>query len=141
LQKVKHSKLAELTEEAVQDKKYVSTVDPKQVEACYPPIIQSGGNYNLKFSVSSDKNVLHFSSIVCCLGMRYKSYCSNMVRTLMVNPPDQMQKNYEFLCKLEDLLLESLKEGAQLSDVYEKIVAETEKERPELVKHLTKSFG
>ena len=73
--------------------------------------------------------------------MRYKSYCSNMVRTLMVNPPVQMEKNYEFLCKLEDILLDNLKEGKKLSEVYDKVLAEATKERPELVKHLTKSFG
>ncbi|XP_023209921.1 FACT complex subunit SPT16-like [Centruroides sculpturatus] len=49
--KVKHSKLAEGVEQAVSDKKYVSGVDISQVDLCYPPIIQSGGNYNLKFSV------------------------------------------------------------------------------------------
>jgi nucleosome binding factor SPN SPT16 subunit len=58
---------------------------------CYPAIIQSGGNYNLKFSVVSDKNVLHFGAIVCSLGARYKSYCSNIVRTLLVNPSDAIQ--------------------------------------------------
>ena len=49
--KVKHSKVAEGVEAAMTDKKYVS-VDPGQCESCYPPIIQSGGNYALKFSVN-----------------------------------------------------------------------------------------
>jgi len=54
---------------------------------CYPAIIQSGGNYSLKFSAVSDKNTtLHFGVIICSLGARYKSYCSNIVRTLLVNP-------------------------------------------------------
>lgn len=50
-QKVKHSKLTEGVEEAIQSKKYVSGVDISQLEMCYPAIIQSGGNYSLKFSV------------------------------------------------------------------------------------------
>lgn len=48
---MRHSKLAESVEKAIEDKKYLSGVDPSTVEMCYPPIIQSGGNYNLKFSV------------------------------------------------------------------------------------------
>jgi hypothetical protein len=30
-------------------------LDVNQLDACYPVIVQSGGNYKLKFSVSSDK--------------------------------------------------------------------------------------
>ena len=51
LQKVRHNKLAESLEQALEEKKYLGGVDPSQVEMCYPPIIQSGGIYNLKFSV------------------------------------------------------------------------------------------
>jgi len=51
LQKIKHSKLSDGVEEAIQSKKYVNGVDVSQLEMCYPAIIQSGGNYSLKFSV------------------------------------------------------------------------------------------
>lgn len=50
-QKVKHSRLAESVEKAIEERKYLGGVDPSTVEMCYPPIIQSGGNYSLKFSV------------------------------------------------------------------------------------------
>jgi nucleosome binding factor SPN SPT16 subunit len=36
----------------VADKKYVGNVDVNQLETCYPPIIQSGGKYSLKFSAT-----------------------------------------------------------------------------------------
>lgn len=49
---VKHAKLAEGVEQAMTDKKYLGSFDIQQIEPCYPPIIQSGGNYALKFSVS-----------------------------------------------------------------------------------------
>ena len=39
----------------VQDKKYCNNLDASQLDACYPVIVQSGGDYKLKFSVSSDK--------------------------------------------------------------------------------------
>ncbi|XP_014749622.1 PREDICTED: FACT complex subunit SPT16-like, partial [Sturnus vulgaris] len=51
LPKVRHSKLAEAVEKAIEEKKFLAGADPSAVEMCYPPIIQSGGNYNLKFSV------------------------------------------------------------------------------------------
>ena len=50
-EKFRHSKLAESVEKAIEEKKYLAGADPSTVEMCYPPIIQSGGNYNLKFSV------------------------------------------------------------------------------------------
>ncbi|XP_057672853.1 FACT complex subunit spt16 [Diorhabda carinulata] len=139
--KVKHSKLAEGVESAVNDKKYVSGVDINQVDMCYPAIIQSGGNYNLKFSVVSDKNTLHFGAIICSLGARYKSYCSNIVRTLLVNPTEEIQNNYNFLLTIEEELMKKLQSGVKLSDVYDTGLQLVKKEKPQLVDHLTKNFG
>ncbi len=51
-QKVKHSKLSEGLESALNDDKYVANTDTNYVEMCYPAIVQSGGNYNLKFSAT-----------------------------------------------------------------------------------------
>ncbi|XP_051565487.1 FACT complex subunit SPT16 isoform X2 [Myxocyprinus asiaticus] len=110
-EKVKHSRLAESVEKAIEERKYLGGVDPSTVEMCYPPIIQSGGNYSLKFSVVSDKNHMHFGAITCAMGIRYKSYCSNLVRTLMVDPPQEMQDNYNFLLQVEEELLKELKHG------------------------------
>lgn len=50
--KVKHQKLSEAVEGTIKDSKYVATNEKDLVEICYPAIIQSGGNYNLKFSAS-----------------------------------------------------------------------------------------
>ena len=62
-------------------------------------------------SIYSDKNQLHFGVIVCMLGTRYKSYCSNISRTLMVDPTDEMQKNYEFLLETESVIISKLQHG------------------------------
>ncbi|XP_063359714.1 FACT complex subunit spt16 [Cydia amplana] len=139
--KVKHTKLAEGVEAAISDKKYVTGVDTSQVDMCYPAIIQSGGHYSLKFSAVSDKNHLHFGAIVCSLGARYKSYCSNIVRTLLVNPSDEIQSNYNFLLNLEEEVMKKLVAGAKLSAVYEAGLELAKKEKPNLVDNLTKSFG
>lgn len=66
--------------------------------------------YSILFS---DNNILHFggSSIVCAFGIRYKSYCSNLVRTLLVNPSEEMKTTYQFLIECEELIIKELKHG------------------------------
>ena len=97
-QKVKHSKLAEGVEKAVTDKKFVPNLDTSQLDLCYPAIIQSGGNYKMKFTVASDKENVHFGAIMCSFGARYKSYCSNIVRTMLVDPSEKIQVIYVIEC-------------------------------------------
>ncbi|XP_059614643.1 FACT complex subunit spt16 isoform X2 [Phlebotomus argentipes] len=139
--KVKHTKLAEGVETALTDKKYVTNVDTSQLDVCYPPIIQSGGNYSLKYSALSDKNYLHFGAIVCSLGARYKSYCSNITRTLLVNPSDAVQTNYNFLVDLEEEVLKKMTPGEKLCDIYEAGLSFAQKTKPSLVENLVKTFG
>lgn len=139
--KVKHAKLAEGVEQALTDKKYVSNVDSSQLDMCYPAIIQSGGQYSLKFSAVSDKNHMHFGAIVCSLGVRYKSYCSNIVRTLLVNPSDKLQNQYTFLVNMEEEMLKIMVPGKKLSEIYNFGMAYAKKEQPALVDKLTKTFG
>uniref|UniRef100_A0A0A9XBE9 FACT complex subunit n=1 Tax=Lygus hesperus TaxID=30085 RepID=A0A0A9XBE9_LYGHE len=139
--KVKHSKLVEGIESALGDKKYVGNVDPSNLDMCYPAIIQSGGNYSLKFSATSDKNNLHFGAIVCSLGARYKSYCSNIARTFLVDPSEKVQENYNFLLELEEELLKALTPGKKLCDVYNAGIEFTKKNKPGLMDNLTKNFG
>ncbi|XP_077504278.1 SPT16 homolog, facilitates chromatin remodeling subunit dre4 isoform X1 [Amblyomma americanum] len=140
--KVKHCKLAEGVDQAFQEKKYLGGVDPSQVDSCYPAIIQSGGYYNLKFSVVSDKNTLHFGAITCALGARYKSYCSNIVRTLLVNPSQEQQDLYDFLLQLEEeVVLEKLRDGVKLCDVFAAVMARVNKDHKELADKMTKNVG
>ncbi|NXN99356.1 SP16H protein, partial [Rhinopomastus cyanomelas] len=140
-EKVRHSRLAEAVEKALEDKRFLGGADPGAVELCYPPIIQSGGHYQLKFSVVSDKNPLHFGAITCCLGIRYKSYCSNLVRTLLVDPTQEMQELYSFLLQLQDRMLLDMRHGTKLCDVYAAVMELVKKERPELLGKVTKNLG
>ncbi|XP_035220236.1 FACT complex subunit SPT16-like [Stegodyphus dumicola] len=139
--RVKHSKLSESVEQALNDKKYITGVDPNQVDLCYPCIIQSGGNYNLKFSVVSDKNNLSFGTIICALGARYKSYCSNIVRTLLVNPSKEQEELYNFLVSLQEEVLNKLQHGVKLCDVYSAAVSFVENSHKELLDKMVKNLG
>lgn len=62
-------------------------------------------------SVPSEKSYMHFGTVTCAMGIRYKSYCSNLVRTLMVDPPQEMQDNYTFLLQLQEEMLKELRHG------------------------------
>ncbi|XP_045194199.1 FACT complex subunit SPT16-like [Mercenaria mercenaria] len=140
--KVKHSKLADGVEQALKNKKYLPAgIDASQLDMCYPAIIQSGGKYSLKFSTVSSDESLHFGTIICCMGLRYKSYCSNIVRTLMVDPTDKMQKDYEFLLEVEDEILKKLQPGTKLSAVYDSAAGYVKSKRPELLDKMTKNVG
>merc|ERR1711988_404169 len=75
------------------------------------------------------------------VGARYKSYCSNIVRTLLVDPKEDVQQNYELLLEVFEELADKLRHGVKLSEVYDAGVALVKKKKPELVDKLTKSFG
>ncbi|KAF7496659.1 FACT complex subunit spt16 [Sarcoptes scabiei] len=139
--KVRHSKIAEGVEHAATNKKYIKNVDLSHVDLCYPAIIQSGGNYNLKFSSISDKNNLNFGVIICALGIRYRQYCSNIVRTLMVNPTEEQKRHYEFLLSVQEALIDRLRHGMLLSDLYQHAIDMITKYDKLLVEKFTKNCG
>lgn len=139
--KVKHSKLSMGVEKALDNKNFVPESDQKLVEVCYSAIIQSGGNYCLKFSAESDENDLHPGTIISALGIRYKSYCSNLVRTIMFNPTVQMQQNYKLLLSLEEYLINALQDGVELCGLYKKIKKKCEDENSVMAEKLTPNFG
>jgi len=141
--KVSHRKLsAKLNEAITKDaSRLLDGFNKDLVDTSYVPIIQSGGNYNLKFAAMSNEDDIHFGTIVSSVGLRYHRYCSNVSRTLMINPTDGQKKNYEFLLEVLDELMNNLVDGAVLSDVYNKVVSYVKSKRPELVDKLTKNFG
>lgn len=90
-----------------------------QLESCYTPIVQSGGNYNLKPSAQSDDKELKWpGAIVCSLGARYQNYCSNVARTYLVEPTKDQKKNYEFLLQVQAAVIEAMVVGKPIADAY-----------------------
>jgi len=65
-------------------------VDWQSVEFCYPTIIQSqtaSSGYDLKFTAeSTPDNIAYKGVFLVSVGMRYKSYCSSLGRSIMVDP-------------------------------------------------------
>jgi len=76
--------------------------------------------------------VFNFKSF-STFGVRYKSYCSNIARTFLVDPSEKIQAMYELLVDAEEHILSELKDGAKMSDVYNSTIEMVKKEKPELV--------
>ncbi|KAI8060590.1 FACT complex subunit-domain-containing protein [Gongronella butleri] len=145
---ITHEKLSEKTEEVLDDPKLQKIIrlpseisDAGDLDWCYTPIVQSGGNYVLKPTALSDNKPLHSGVIVCSLGLRYKFYCSNIARTFLIDPTKQQQRNYEFLCDLQQRVMEAIRDGAKIKEVYARAQSYVQQKRPDLANHLVKNAG
>jgi len=67
------------------EKNKLNNVDVDQLEIIFPPIIQSGGNYDMKYSCSIDDNNLSSDVIICKIGVRYKDYNTLVTRSYMID--------------------------------------------------------
>lgn len=106
--KISHSKLSQDFESALTSQlkkfktKLPATLNTDFVDICYPPIVQSGGVYSLKPSALSNDDNLDSGVVLCSIGARYKSYCSNVSRTFLFDPSKVriFYKNFEQLLML-----------------------------------------
>ncbi|KAL1535006.1 FACT complex subunit spt16 [Salvia divinorum] len=143
--KVTHSELMEETEKAISDPPKIGVkLKAENVDICYPPIFQSGGNFDLRPSATSTDDPLYYDSpsvIICAVGCRYNSYCSNVARTYLIDTDAVQTKAYEVLLRAHEAAIHALKPGNKVSDVYEAALTVVKRDAPELVPHLTKSAG
>ncbi|KAK4427570.1 FACT complex subunit SPT16 [Sesamum alatum] len=143
--KVSHSSLMDDTEKVILEPAKIKVkLKADNVDICYPPIFQSGGVFDLKPSASSNDDNLFYDStsvIICAIGSRYNSYCSNVARTFLIDANSLQSKAYEVLLKAHDAAIATLKPGNKAGDVYLAAVSVVEKEAPELAPNLTKSAG
>jgi len=84
---------------------------------------------------------LHAGTIICSLGVRYRSYCSNIGRTFLIDPNKQQEKNYTFLLDVQRKILDAMKEGTKIKDVYARAMDFIRNKRPELEKKFVKNLG
>jgi nucleosome binding factor SPN SPT16 subunit len=151
--KIKHSALADKVFSKLEDAKWWKTVelpnrqkmpsdfDPEQLDWVLGPIVQSGGKFDLKWQTDSDDQPLHPGIIVAAMGLRYKSYCSQIARTFMVDPNKSQESNYKFLLAVHNLILKEIRDGVAVKDVYNKALALIKSKKPELEKHFLKNVG
>ncbi|CAI9770205.1 unnamed protein product [Fraxinus pennsylvanica] len=143
--KVTHSLLMDDTEKAILDPVKIGVkLKAENVDICYPPIFQSGGTFDLRPSASSNDEYLYYDSasvIICAIGSRYNSYCSNIARTYLIDANTAQSRAYEVLLKAHEAAIIALKPGNRVSAVYQAVLAVVERDAPELLPNLTKSAG
>ena len=138
-----HEKLAQEIEEIIEDPSKINLKVPKEsVDSCYFPIIQSGGNYDFKVSAQSNEENVKFDIITVSLGARYHMYCSNIVRTFLINPPKAVKRTYATLQGMHEACLKAMVPGKPLKHVYAAAVKYLRGEGMEhLEKCLPKALG
>jgi nucleosome binding factor SPN SPT16 subunit len=140
--KISHGKLTEDIEKVFQDPvAFKIKARPDNLESCYSPIFMSGGRYDLRASATSDDANLHQGVIVIELGARYKSYCSNMARTLFIDPTEEQKETYKILLKVYQAITQTLRNNVPLSKVWEAAITVIKTEKESLLPHFTKNCG
>ncbi|KAL7922036.1 FACT complex subunit domain-containing protein [Trichoderma austrokoningii] len=151
--KVKHSVLADKVDKKLDDNNFWKTVelpskgklpsdlDPAQLDWILGPSIQSGGKYDLRFAADPNDDNLHAGIIIAALGLRYKSYCSTIARTYLVDPNKSQESNYKLLYMVHNTIIKEIRDGMAAKDVYAKALAVIKSKKPEMEKHFLKNVG
>ncbi|XP_052205741.1 FACT complex subunit SPT16-like [Diospyros lotus] len=143
--KITHSSLMNETEKAIMEPYKVKVkLKAENVDICYPPIIQSGGKFDLRPNATSDDEYLYYDSpsvIICAIGSRYNSYCSNVARTFLIDSTPKQSKAYEVLLRAHEAAIGALKPGNKVGAVHLAALSVVERDAPDLVGNLTKSAG
>ncbi|KAI1466114.1 SPT16-domain-containing protein [Daldinia caldariorum] len=151
--KVKHSALADKVDRKLDDEKWWKTVelpnkqrlpsdfDPSSLDWYLGPAVQSGGTYDLKLQAEPTGDNLHPGVIIAGMGLRYKTYCSSIARTYLVDPNKTQESTYKFLYSVHNLVLKEIKDGAVAKDVYSKALSYIRSRKPDLEKHFLKNVG
>jgi hypothetical protein len=87
---VKHSQLSNTIQDMiVNPSKSGIKLNPDNCEFAYLPVVASGGDFNLRVGAESDDRKLHHGVMLIHFGSKYLGRCSNICRTLFVNPSSQ----------------------------------------------------
>eukprot|EP01103_Thecamoeba_quadrilineata_P016031 TRINITY_DN5244_c0_g1_i1.p1 TRINITY_DN5244_c0_g1~~TRINITY_DN5244_c0_g1_i1.p1 ORF type:complete len:1059 (-),score=303.19 TRINITY_DN5244_c0_g1_i1:16-3192(-) len=139
---VTHAELGAETEELFNDPTKISSkLQADLVDYSFPPMIQSGGEFNFRIPTPNSEKPIDYEVIICFLGARYKSYCSAVARTFLIDPKPEQTENYNFLLQVHQHIVKSFKTGNSLSKLMESARAYIEKKKPELLPHFVSSCG
>lgn len=151
--KVKHRVLADKVDQKIDDPKFWKSVklpsgqkiptdfDPQQLDWIVGPVVYSGGKFDLKMQAEPSEDNLHPGVIIAGMGLRYKSYSSNIARTYMVDPNKIQESNYKFLLSVHNMVLKEIRDGTVAKDVYNKALSYIKAKKPEFEKHFLKNVG
>ena len=147
--KVTHEAIADKLDGKIEDGKFFSTRKSKlpadftsdNLDWAYGPVIQSGGKYDFKLTALSDKNNLRPGTIIAGFGLRYKSYCSIVARSYLVDPNKSQENAYRLLLSVHEGVIKEAKEGVTAKDLYNKAISVIRNKKPDLEKYFVKNVG
>ncbi|KAI2132109.1 FACT complex subunit spt16 [Ophidiomyces ophidiicola] len=145
--KMSHRALSAKIDAKLDDAKFFNKLklpaqfDTQHIDWAYGPIVQSGGNYDLKFSAISDSNNLQAGIIIATFGIRYQTYAAAIGRTFLVDPTKSQENNYGFLLSVYDAVIKEIRDGAVVKDLYNKALGLIRAKKPDLEKHFVKNIG
>ena len=140
---VTHESLAESVEGTISEPSQIKLKVPSDiVRSAYYPIIQSGGEYDIRLSATSSEEKLKYDIITVSFGASYQNYCSNVARTFLIDPPKEVSDTYETLLSLHEASHSVMRPGLPLKSVYAAAIKKLQEEgRKDLIKKLPKNLG
>lgn len=146
--KITHKSFAAKVTNKLDDEKFfkgmkgVGKFDPMQLDWSIQPVVQSGGNFDLKLRAEPDDNNLHQPGVILsALGLRYQTYASQIARTYLVEPNKTQESMYKLLLSVHETVIKELRDGVTARDVYNKAIVVIKGKKPELVDNFVKSVG
>ena len=147
--KVSHKKLSDMIDRKIDDGQFYpnnkaklpSDFKAENLDWAYGPVVQSGGKYDLKLTAQSDDANLSAGVIITGLGLRYRSYCSMLARTYLVDPPKAQESNYKLLLAVHETVIREAKEGVATKDLYNKALGIIRSKKPDMEKYFLKNVG
>ena len=121
--------------------KLPSDFDATQLDWTYGPVVQSGGQYDLKLTAQANDDNLHPSVIIAGFGLRYRTYCSVIARTYLVDPKPAQESNYKLLLTIHEAVIKEIREGAVVKDIYHKALNVLKSKKPDLEKRFVRNVG
>lgn len=137
-------------------------MDWPYVEFCFPPIVisrSSKSGYDLRYTAEpTEDNIAHKGVLLVSVGLRYKSYCSSVGRTFIVDPKpvsdiiltnfrptsdclQDQEAQYNLLLSLQVDLMSFIKDGVIARDVYQHALTLIRHKKADLEKNFVKSIG
>ena len=119
-QKVTHAQLSDRFEEVFKEPSlaYIEVPEGESYGSCYRPIVQSGGDYDMRREAKSTEQYISDDIIIVSLGAHCEDYCCNLARTYLFNAPKDVQNIYSILLEVRDVCLAAMLPGKALKSVY-----------------------
>jgi len=123
-------------------------LETDDVQILLPPVLQSGGNFDLKWNAQTDESgVLHLPGKgipaihVAAITVHHKLCCSTVARTLMFNAKKDQIEAYKALFEVFEEVILEIKPGVAMRKIHETVSSKLKERDPKFVSSLFKELG